>query len=152
MGIPIPSVREQTAIAAYLDRKTAQIDAVIARKERLIELLREERTAVISQAVTKGVGPDWSSLQDCSNLPRRMKDSGVAWLGEVPAGWEVKRLKFAAKVNPSRSEIRNLPLDVEVSFFPMEAVGFGELCAGQARLLGDVSSSNTPTSRPIRHC
>lgn len=86
MGIPIPSVREQTAIAAYLDRKTAQIDAVIARKERLIELLREERTAVISQAVTKGVGPDWSSLGDCSNLPdegfgRGVVGGGAGWVG-----------------------------------------------------------------------
>ncbi len=80
------------------------------------------------------------------------RNSGVAWLGEAPAGWEVKRLKFAAKVNPSRSEIRNLPLDVEVSFFPMEAVGFGELYAGQARLPDRLSSGNTPTSRPIRHC
>lgn len=84
--VPYPPFDEQTVIAAYLDRKTAQIDAVIARKERLIDLLREERTAVISHAVTKGLNPD-----------APMKDSGVAWLGQVPAEWEVKRLKWVIR-------------------------------------------------------
>lgn len=83
--VAIPPLPEQTAIAAYLDRKTAQIDAVIDKKERLIELLREERTAVISHAVTKGLNPD-----------APMKDSGVVWLGEVPAHWGAKKLKYVA--------------------------------------------------------
>lgn len=83
----VPPLPEQTAIAAYLDRKTAQLDAVIAKKERLIELLREERTAIISQAVTKGLNPD---------VP--MKDSGVPWLGQVPVGWEMKKMKYIANL------------------------------------------------------
>ena len=69
---------EQRAIAAFLDRETARIDALVAKKERLIELLQEKRTALITRAVTKGLDP---------TVP--MKDSGVEWLGEIPAHWEV---------------------------------------------------------------
>ncbi|MBL8862891.1 MAG: restriction endonuclease subunit S [Planctomycetes bacterium] len=79
----LPSVPEQRAIAAFLDRETARIDALVAKKERLIELLQEQRTALITRAVTKGLDP---------TVP--MKDSGVEWLGEIPAHWEVKRLAW----------------------------------------------------------
>ena len=79
---PIPSLCEQRAIAAFLDHETAKIDALVDRKERLIELLQEKRIALITRAVTRGLDP---------NVP--MKDSGVEWLGEIPAHWEVKRLK-----------------------------------------------------------
>ncbi len=85
--VVIPSIEEQTAIANYLDQKTAQIDELIAKKERLIQLLEEERTALINQAVTKGLDP---------TVP--MKDSGIEWLGEIPAHWEVKKLKFMANL------------------------------------------------------
>lgn len=78
----IPERDEQRAIAAFLDRETARIDALIAKKQRLIELLAEKRTALISQAVTKGLNPD-----------APMKDSGVEWLGEIPAHWSVAALK-----------------------------------------------------------
>ncbi len=78
----VPDPAEQRAIADFLDRETAKIDALVARKERLIELLQEKRTALITRAVTRGLDP---------NVP--MKDSGVEWLGEIPAHWEVKRLK-----------------------------------------------------------
>ena len=73
---------EQRAIAAFLDRETAKIDGLVERKERLIELLREKRIALITRAVTRGLDP---------NVP--MKDSGVEWLGEIPAHWDVKRIK-----------------------------------------------------------
>ena len=73
---------EQHAIAAFLDRETAQIDALVAKKERLIGLLQEKRTALITRAVTKGLDPD---------VP--MKDSGVEWLGVVPANWDLLALK-----------------------------------------------------------
>ena len=82
--VQCPPVPEQRAIAAFLDRETARIDALVAKKERLIELLQEKRTALISHAVTKGLDPD---------VP--MKDSGVEWLGEIPANWEVKQLRWA---------------------------------------------------------
>ena len=78
---------EQTAIANYLDRKTTQIDTLITKKEQFISLLQEERTAVINQAVTKGLDP---------NVP--MKDSGIEWLGEIPEHWEVKKLKLLANI------------------------------------------------------
>jgi type I restriction enzyme S subunit len=81
--IPQPPVNEQQAIASFLDRETAKIDALIAEQQRLIELLQEKRQAVISHAVTKGLNPD-----------APMKDSGIEWLGEVPAHWEVTRLGF----------------------------------------------------------
>jgi type I restriction enzyme S subunit len=85
MSILIPSKREQQAIASFLDRETARIDALIQKKERMIELLKEKRIALITQAVTKGLDP---------NAP--MKDSGIEWLGEVPEHWEVKRIKHVA--------------------------------------------------------
>lgn len=81
--IPIPSLPEQQAIAAFLDRETTKINTLISEKERLIELLQEKRAALISQAVTKGLDADVA-----------MKDSGIEWLGEIPAHWGVKRLKF----------------------------------------------------------
>lgn len=79
----VPTSSEQTTIAAFLDRKTAEIDSLIANKERLIELYEEEKAAVINHAVTKGLDPD-----------AEMKDSGIEWLGEIPAHWEVKRLRY----------------------------------------------------------
>ena len=78
---PLPRESEQRAIAAFLDCETARIDGLVARKERLIELLQEKRTSLITRAVTRGLDP---------NVP--MKDSGVEWLGEIPAHWQVKRL------------------------------------------------------------
>ena len=81
--IPYPTVEEQITIANYLDQKTTQIDDLIAKKENLIRLQEEERTAMINQAVTKGLDP---------TVP--MKDSGIEWLGEIPANWEVKKLKY----------------------------------------------------------
>ena len=83
----LPTIQEQKIIAAYLDRKTAAIDALIADKLRLIDLLKEKRQALISEAVTKGLDP---------TVP--MKDSGVEWIGEIPEAWEVKRLKNSAKI------------------------------------------------------
>lgn len=87
LRIPYPPLSEQAAISAFLDRETAKIDALIAEQEKLIALLAEKRQATISHAVTRGLNP---------NAP--MKDSGVAWLGEVPAHWSVNRLKFIASV------------------------------------------------------
>jgi len=83
-GIKIPLLPnpEQTQIARFLDHETARIDALIEEQQRLIELLKEKRQAVISHAVTKGLDP---------TVP--MKDSGVEWLGEVPAHWEVTQVK-----------------------------------------------------------
>ena len=80
-------LKEQTAIAHYLDTKLGEIDALIDKQQTLLEKLAEQRTAVITQAVTKGLNP-----------AAPMKKSGVEWLGDVPAHWEVKRLKFLGDI------------------------------------------------------
>ena len=88
-SIPIPTlpIIQQKSIANFLDRKTAAIDTLIAKKQRLIQLLEEKRTALINQAVTKGLNPNAS-----------MKDSGISWIGDIPEHWEVKRLQYIAKL------------------------------------------------------
>ncbi|MCZ8164977.1 restriction endonuclease subunit S [Silanimonas sp.] len=80
-AVACPAYDEQSAIAAFLDRETAKIDALITEQERLLERLAEKRQAVISHAVTKGLNPD-----------APMKDSGVAWLGDVPAHWGIRSI------------------------------------------------------------
>ena len=80
--LPVPPLEEQTQIAKFLDYETAKIDALIEKQQQLIALLKEKRQAVISHTVTKGLNPD-----------APMRDSGVEWLGDVPAHWEVKRIK-----------------------------------------------------------
>ncbi len=82
IDLPLPPNEEQQIIAAFLDYETTRIDRLIAQQQRLIELLKEKRQAVISHAVTKGLNP---------NAP--MKDSGVEWLGQVPEHWEVAKLR-----------------------------------------------------------
>jgi type I restriction enzyme S subunit len=104
--VPIPTYREQHAIASFLDRETAKIDALIAEQQRLIELLQEKRQAVISHAVTKGLNPD-----------APMKDSGIEWLGEVPAHWEVERLKFLCDVQTGEKDTENAVEGGEFPFF-----------------------------------
>ncbi|OGW13731.1 MAG: hypothetical protein A2W77_08295 [Nitrospinae bacterium RIFCSPLOWO2_12_39_16] len=83
----IPPEPEQTAIATFLDHKTAKIDELIKKNEGLIELLKEKRQAIISHAVTKGLDPN-----------AKMKDSGIEWLGEIREGWGVKKLKYVAEI------------------------------------------------------
>lgn len=85
--IGIPSLREQQAITFHLDRETSRIDGLIVKKTSFVELLREKRRVLITYAVTKGL-----------DFNVKMKDSGVDWLGEVPKHWQVKRLKFIARV------------------------------------------------------
>lgn len=86
LQILTPSIAEQEKIANFLDHETAKIDTLIAKQQQLIALLKEKRQAVISHAVTKGLNP---------NAP--MRDSGVEWLGEVPAHWELAPLKYLCK-------------------------------------------------------
>lgn len=93
-----PTINEQRAIAAFLDYETARIDRLIAQQQRLIELLKEKRQAVISHAVTKGLNP---------NAP--MKDSGVEWLGQVPEHWVVTNLKYVF----DSLDYRRIPLSAE---------------------------------------
>lgn len=84
--LPVPPHGEQQRIVQVLDRETAKIDALVAKNERLIELLQEQRTALIARAVTKGLDP---------TVP--MRESGVEWLGEIPTHWELVALKRRTK-------------------------------------------------------
>lgn len=84
--IPCPKYEEQSRIAAYLDEKCGEIDRVIAAKEQQNKLLRDQRTAIISEAVTKGLNPN-----------AKFKDSGIEWIGQIPEGWEIKRMKWVGQ-------------------------------------------------------
>lgn len=84
----IPSKNEQIAIVNFLDQKTAQIDQAISIKQKQIELLKERQQIIIQQAVTKGLDP---------NVP--MKDSGIEWIGIIPAHWVITKLKFVSTIN-----------------------------------------------------
>lgn len=91
--VPTPSLSEQTAIATFLDRETTQIDGLIEKKGRFIALLKEKRAAVITHAVTKGFEKDVE-----------MKPSGEAWIGDIPAHWEVKPLRTFFKYRNEKND------------------------------------------------
>ena len=114
--VALPPQDEQRAIAAFLDRETERIDALIARKERQIELLQEKRAALISHAVTRGLDP---------NAP--MKDSGVKWVGEVPKHWEVEAVWMLFRLGRGRvisnEEISNHPGEYPVFSSQTESEG-----------------------------
>lgn len=103
MRITTPPLTEQTTIAAFLDRETAKLDALVTEQEKLINLLKEKRQAVISNAVTKGLDP---------NVP--MKDSGIEWLGEVPRHWEI----WQSRRLFSQRKDRGMPNDEQLSALP----------------------------------
>jgi type I restriction enzyme S subunit len=108
----LPSLTDQDAIVAFLDRETVKIDRLIEVRRKQVERLHEERAAVVDHAVTKGVDP---------NAP--MKPSGHPWLEEIPSHWETIRLKFTAKINPGKSDSLHDANSVdEVVFLPMECV------------------------------
>ncbi|MCL5050760.1 MAG: restriction endonuclease subunit S [Firmicutes bacterium] len=98
LWIPIPSIGEQRAIVRFLDHKTAQIDALIAKKQSLLDKLTEQRLALITQAVTKGLDPTVAT-----------RDAGAAWLGKIPAHWSTSRVKFVAKVGNGSTPSRDNP-------------------------------------------
>ena len=103
LEIFLPSLTEQCRIVNFMDRKTEQIDELIRIKERQIELLQEQRTTLINQVVTKGLDPNVE-----------MKPSGVEWIEEIPAHWEVKRLKYIAKILPSNVDKHIYPDEIQV--------------------------------------
>ncbi len=98
LSVTLPPATEQTAIIAFLDRETAKIDVLVAEQEKLLTLLAEKRQATISRAVTKGLDQD---------VP--MKDSGVEWLGEVPAHWRVGKIQSFARRESGHTPSRQHP-------------------------------------------
>jgi type I restriction enzyme S subunit len=112
---PLPPLPEQTAIANYLDEKTGQIDDLVAKKQRLIELMKEERTALISEVVTGKAYKSGLISPPTNGKPLKYKPSGIEWIGEIPEWWEVKRLKYVAHIRyglgqPPREKPDGLPL------------------------------------------
>lgn len=101
----LPPISEQQTLAAFLDRETTKIDALISEQQRLIELLKEKRQAVISHAVTKGLNPD---------VP--MKDSGIEWLGEVPSHWVIVPIKRICEIKDGTHDTPKYVDQSEASF------------------------------------
>jgi len=133
---PIPPKRAQRFIAAFLDKETAKIDDLLAKKERLIELLQEKRTALITRAVTKGL-----------DVAAPMRDSNVEWLGWVPAHWAVSRLKFASSLQTG------VTLGKKYESAPLVARPYLRVANVQAGYLdlNDISSIEIPTADVPRY-
>lgn len=106
LPVVVPPVDEMEAIASFLDRATRRINALIAKKTRFIELLWEKRKALITQAVTRGLD---------AGVP--MKDSGIEWLGMIPASWLTKRLRFACDVTTGYRDTIDATPDGEFPFY-----------------------------------
>ena len=100
--VPVPPLPQQRAIARYLDGETARIDALVAETVRLLSLLVEKRQALITRAVARGVSPDVS-----------FRDSGIAWLGDIPAHWDLRKIAWLLRERDQRG-LPDLPL-LEVS-------------------------------------
>lgn len=138
LRVPQIPAKMMQRIAEFLDRETAEIDAVIAKQEELIRLLGERRSAVIAHAVTKGLNPD-----------APMKDSGVEWLGEVPNHWTVTRLKFGITHSESGTSVNGSSEPAapgEIGVLKTGAVSFGFFDASQNKAVipEDVSRVSCP--------
>lgn len=117
--VPVPPPNQQQAIADYLDRETARLDALIAAKERLLGLLAEKRKALITRAVTRGLDP---------NAP--LRDSGIPWLGPIPAHWVTWKLGHLAVIGNGSTPSREEPSywrDGTVPWLNSSVVNFGEV-------------------------
>jgi type I restriction enzyme S subunit len=106
--VAVPDIDEQQLIADFLDRETAKIDALVEKKERLIELLQKKRTALITHAVTKGL-PAAEAAQAGLDPDVPMKDSGIEWLGQIPVHWGVRRLKVVSRLESGHTPSRQHP-------------------------------------------
>ena len=93
LRLPAPSFEEQQTIADFLDRETAKLDTLIAKKQTLVERLKEKRTALISHTVTRGLPPDAARAAGLDPHPK-MKPSGIEWLGDVPEHWNIMSLRY----------------------------------------------------------
>ena len=124
--IPLPDPAEQRAIAAFLDRETGRSDRLVAKKRELIERLKEKRTALISRTVTRGLPPAAArALSTCNaqagaGLPANppFKPSGLDWLGDIPPHWDVKPVKFVARIGNGSTPSRDNPSYWEDGDYP----------------------------------
>lgn len=132
--IPLPPKEEQDQIVRYLDNKLAKINKYIKSKKKLIELLKEQKQAIINQAVTKGLDPN-----------AKLKPSGIDWLGDIPERWEVLKLKRVCEVNPSLNDYLNkYTSDGKVVFLPMEKISeYGVIDDSELRPISEVKNGLT---------
>jgi len=121
-NITLPPLQEQQVIANYLDKATAKIDTLIQKQEKLIELLKEKRQALISHAVTKGLNPD-----------AKMKESGIEWLGEIPEHWEVKKFKYLFEI---KKRIAG-KLSYDILSITQNGIKIKDIESGQGQLSSD---------------
>ena len=142
--VPFPPCDEQCSIADFLDRETAKIDTLVAKKQILIERLKEKRTALISRTVTRGLPPD-AAIQAGLDPHPKLKPSGVEWLGEVPEHWEVKRLKMACHLIN-----RKVEPDAEKPF-PYIGMENVESWTGQLSLSDDVIPTGIANEFQVGH-
>ena len=95
--IPVPQIKEQKIISRYLDKKITQINSLVEKIQKKIKLLKELKTSLINQCVTKGLDPNVE-----------MKDSGVVWIGEIPKHWKVKKFSYISTLEtgntPSKTQ------------------------------------------------
>lgn len=129
--LPLPSYSEQQKIAQFLDDKIAKIDQAVDLAEKQIALLKEHKQILIQNAVTRGLNPDVL-----------LKDSGVEWIEQVPEHWEVKKLKYLAKLSPSKSEI-TCNHEESCSFIPMEKLKLNTLILDEIKQIKNVYSAYT---------
>lgn len=129
VDLPLPPLEEQKQIGRILDWQTTRINKYIRNKRRLIELLKEQKQNVINQAVTRGLDPNV-----------KLKPSGVEWIGDIPEHWNATKLKRVVGFNPSKSETRANPADVDkVVFLPMENISVnGDIDCSEKRTLSAV--------------
>ena len=105
-SIYLPPLEEQKAIAEWLDVKCGEIDKLIATQQRRIELLQELRQSIITRAVTRGINPD-----------APLRDSGIDWIGQIPAHWEIKKMRFLCKMETGTRDTINKVDDGEYPFY-----------------------------------
>ena len=115
--LPLPPLDEQRVIAAYLDRETERIDALVAKKRLLIERLEEYRTALITRTVTRGLPPEAARAAGLDPSPS-LKPSGVEWVGEVPEHWEVGNIRRYAEMKSGHTPSRQHPEYWEDCYIP----------------------------------
>jgi len=136
--IGLPAVPEQQAIVTFLNRETSKIDALVAEQEKLIELLKEKRQAIISHAVTRGLDPA---------VP--MKDSGIEWLGKVPVHWEVAPLKrFVVLTTSGPRGWSDLVSETGAVFFQSQNIGYSmEVSLGESNRITPPSDADAERTR-----
>ena len=133
MKLPVLPISSQVSIFRFLSKKIDKIERIISLYNELIRLLKEKRQSTIDTVVCKGL-----------HLKVPMKDTGIKWIGTIPNQWKVIRLRFTAKINPSKLENVNLDDKLEVSFLPMESISEdGKLESSQIRHLHEIKNGFT---------